>query len=153
MIQVDRQSDFFFGQIAVLPSSIRYEPLHIPYISTTVVEIDDDDELDSYVSMPRRTWRDVESQLSVEPPPGTDVKVLRSRNRAQEIIDSPSDLEPGLYEGGMKTWECSLELAGYLLESIQRLDPTASAIRGRRILEVSFRLLCWTDAVCLFPIY
>lgn len=31
-----------------------------------------------------------------------------------EYADDPSDLIPSVYEGGLKTWECSLDLAGYL---------------------------------------
>jgi len=30
------------------------------------------------------------------------------------FIDAPSDLVPGVYEGGLKTWECSVDLAAYL---------------------------------------
>jgi protein-histidine N-methyltransferase len=58
---------------------------------------------------------------------------------ALEFIEAPSDLVPGVYEGGLKTWECSIDLVNYLdgLEdgSIQR------DIHGKRILEVASSLL------------
>lgn len=47
-----------------------------------------------------------------------------------EYIDSPSDLVPGKYEGGFKTWEASHDLAEYLFAG------TKSA-KGHRVLEVS----------------
>lgn len=60
------------------------------------------------------------------------------RSQALEFLDAPSDLVPGVYEGGLKTWECSLDLVDYL-------DGTASGdARGRRVLEVCMYapLLC-----------
>lgn len=48
-----------------------------------------------------------------------DVKLqLISNELEKETVkyaDSPSDLIRGVYEGGLKTWECSLDLASYLL--------------------------------------
>jgi protein-histidine N-methyltransferase len=55
---------------------------------------------------------------------------VKDRIRALEFLDAPSDLVPGVYEGGLKTWECSLDLVDYL-------DSTNGGdIRGRRVLEV-----------------
>ncbi|GAA99868.1 uncharacterized protein L969DRAFT_91809 [Mixia osmundae IAM 14324] len=31
-----------------------------------------------------------------------------------EAVEAPTDLIPGVYEGGLKTWECSLDLVSYL---------------------------------------
>jgi len=50
---------------------------------------------------------------------------------ALEFIDNPSDLVPLVYEGGLKTWECSLDLASCL-----RRDGLAANAKGRRMLEV-----------------
>jgi len=50
-----------------------------------------------------------------------------------DFIDNPSDLVPGVYEGGLKTWECSLDLVDYL-EGLQ--DPELRDVRGKRILEL-----------------
>lgn len=46
---------------------------------------------------------------------------------AIEFASRPSDLVPRVYEGGMKTWECSLDLAGYVSDE---------GVRGKRILEL-----------------
>ncbi|KAG7086585.1 hypothetical protein E1B28_002531 [Marasmius oreades] len=52
---------------------------------------------------------------------------------ALAFIDQPSDLVPGVYEGGLKTWECSLDLVDYLDRS-KKTD--AFVARGKRILEI-----------------
>ena len=31
-----------------------------------------------------------------------------------QFLNAPSDLINGVYEGGLKTWECSLDMASYL---------------------------------------
>ena len=46
-------------------------------------------------------------------------------------LDAPSDLLPGVYEGGLKTWECSLDLVEYLESS-----GSFSEYSGNRVLEV-----------------
>jgi protein-histidine N-methyltransferase len=35
-------------------------------------------------------------------------------SESQEFVDAPSDLISGVYEGGLKTWECSFDLVSYL---------------------------------------
>ncbi|KAF9492580.1 hypothetical protein BDN71DRAFT_1451286 [Pleurotus eryngii] len=44
-----------------------------------------------------------------------------------KFIDSPSDLVPGVYEGGLKTWECALDLVDYL-ESSKIRSPMGKVI-------------------------
>ncbi|KAI4137542.1 MAG: hypothetical protein LQ340_008089, partial [Diploschistes diacapsis] len=53
------------------------------------------------------------------------------------------DLQPRLYEGGFKTWECSVDLARYLLASIEAgaLDLRANEGGGTRVVEVG-RTMC-----------
>jgi protein-histidine N-methyltransferase len=46
------------------------------------------------------------------------------------LVDAPADLVPGVYEGGLKTWECALDLAAYL-------DREFPRVRGLHVLEVS----------------
>jgi protein-histidine N-methyltransferase len=70
--------------------------------------------------------------------------------RTAAFVDAPADLVPGAYEGGLKTWECALDLAAYLdrdvLGSHSESEAAATAmatgrrIRGLRVLEVSCRL-------------
>ena len=51
-----------------------------------------------------------------------------------DFVDAPSDLVPGVYEGGLKTWECSLDLV-HCLDSIYGA-VISSTMHGKRILEV-----------------
>jgi protein-histidine N-methyltransferase len=50
---------------------------------------------------------------------------------ALQFLNAPSDLVPLVYEGGLKTWECSLDLASYLDSIGSQFD-----VRGKRVLEV-----------------
>jgi protein-histidine N-methyltransferase len=50
-----------------------------------------------------------------------------------EFASRPSDLVPRVYEGGMKTWECSLDLAGFVVGEMAGVGE----LRGKTILEVS----------------
>lgn len=57
-----------------------------------------------------------------------------------DFIEAPSDLVPGVYEGGLKTWECSMDLVDYLHDSIHGCGEvgkgSVGTVRGKRILEV-----------------
>lgn len=65
----------------------------------------------------------------------------KSREQApgERFIDEGSDLVKGVYEGGLKTWECSLDLVdcldqrGYTFDT----DLETERVRGKSILEVS----------------
>ena len=46
-------------------------------------------------------------------------------------LNSNSDLVRGVYEGGFKTWECSIDLVEYLSQLPKE------QISGKRVLEVS----------------
>ncbi|KAH8102261.1 hypothetical protein BXZ70DRAFT_890820 [Cristinia sonorae] len=50
-----------------------------------------------------------------------------------DFVEAPSDLVSGVYEGGLKTWECSLDLAAYIHGMLAR---DTKGIRYRRILEL-----------------
>lgn len=63
-------------------------------------------------------------------PEGSYTAPENEKNTALEFLDAPSDLVPGVYEGGLKTWECSLDLVGYL-DQIRETD-----VRGKSLLEV-----------------
>lgn len=47
-----------------------------------------------------------------------------------------SDVAAGLYEGGSKTWECSLDLAGVLVEDYEFLFAEDEGVEEVRIIEV-----------------
>ena len=54
-------------------------------------------------------------------------------------MDEATDLVKGVYEGGLKTWECSIDLVDHLdsigYSSVDKLD--VELIRGKSVLEVS----------------
>ena len=80
-------------QVEYLPESITFSPLEIAL------------DHGKTLTLLRRDLFDARFQLiSEEREVQTDL----------EFIDAPSDLVPGTYEGGLKTWECSLDLIRYL---------------------------------------
>ncbi|KIM42252.1 hypothetical protein M413DRAFT_70611 [Hebeloma cylindrosporum] len=97
-----------------LPRLISYSPLHIPLSS-----------LRKGITLSRRDLFDARFQLISEGA-GEEVDPIHSEEsvngptssiidrKALEFLDAPSDLVPGVYEGGLKAWECSLDLVDYL---------------------------------------
>ena len=66
-----------------------------------------------------------------------DSSILSTTDRkALEFLDAPSDLVPGVYEGGLKTWECSLDLVDYL-DGLKD-NSSFKGFSGCSILEVRF---------------
>lgn len=63
-----------------------------------------------------------EEEEEKEPKDRTDVLVY---------LDTPSDLLPGVYEGGLKTWECSLDVVEYLATS-----GRFPSYQGKRVVEL-----------------
>ena len=57
-----------------------------------------------------------------------------SESSALAFLDAPSDLVPGVYEGGLKTWECSIDLVNYL-DGVAGSSEGAY-FAGKRVLEV-----------------
>ena len=66
----------------------------------------------------------------------------------QANVDADSDLIPGVYEGGLKTWECALDL----VETLDALHTTAeegswsNRLQGKHVLELG----CGTALPSLF---
>lgn len=82
-------------QVENLPPLISYSPLNVPLRG------------DRCLKLMRRDLFDARFQLISESSTAETSKDL-------EFVDAPSDLVPGVYEGGLKTWECSSDLACYL---------------------------------------
>lgn len=85
------------------------------------------------IILPRRDLFDVRFQLLND----NDMDEMEEEGEAPrgiEFVDAPSDLVPGVYEGGLKTWECSVDLAAYLAHVVR---PN---VIGGRFLEVSTSL-------------
>ena len=108
------------------------------------------------VTLSRRDLFDVRFQLISDEDAATDLPQPFDNNEsssdgkkqhrhasALQFLGAPSDLIPHIYEGGLKTWECSTDLVEYL-DSIQ--DP--EGFRSKHILEVSYPLFCRLD--CLY---
>ncbi|RXW25076.1 hypothetical protein EST38_g785 [Candolleomyces aberdarensis] len=111
-----------------LPTLISYSPLSIPIPKTK-----------NTVNLVRRDLFDARFQLisegALDPFPEND-EDPKPKSTAVEpsiltYLDAPSDLLPGVYEGGLKTWECSLDLVEYLESS-----GSFSSYSGKRVVEL-----------------
>lgn len=82
------------------------------------------------------------------------IKVLSSH---QSRIDQTSDIIPGVYEGGYKVWECSLDLAQFMLhDNWNRILPSPSSssaielgcghgVPGMVALKLGYRSVVFSD--------
>jgi protein-histidine N-methyltransferase len=103
--------DLFDARFQVLTSSTEHD--------------DDDDDDDVEEGTPRRQGAAAAAAAAQE---------------EQTHVGAASDLLPGVYEGGLKTWECSLDLVA-ALDSLDRARTEAAGeawswLRGCRVLEV-----------------
>ncbi|KZV73910.1 hypothetical protein PENSPDRAFT_626633 [Peniophora sp. CONT] len=96
--------------LSTLPEALSYSRLRLP---------------DTYVFLARRDLFDARFQVIAAEDAGREKLAF---------LDAPSDLVPGKYEGGLKTWECSVDLAAYLESSVCKGD--GSWVRGKHILEL-----------------
>ncbi len=94
------------------------------------------------MTLARRDLYDVRYQLIAQEGEGNTGVHLEKSNNADgpdkaelSFVDNPSDLAPGLYEGGLKTWECSLDLVD-VLEAKVKSERGSGWVRGKRIFEV-----------------
>ncbi|CAK5281141.1 unnamed protein product [Mycena citricolor] len=110
-----------------LPPLISYSPLTIS-------------DAASNVTLARRDLFDARFQLISG---GRGDVESESADSALEFLDAPSDLVPGVYEGGLKTWECSVDLAGYL-DTLG--NDKGSRFAGKRVLEIG----CGTAVPSIF---
>ena len=84
------------------------------------------------ITLLRRDLYDARYQLISE----TEETDTSTEQPGLDFVDNPSDLVPGVYEGGLKTWECSLDL----VDCLSTIYSDISKLRGKRIIEVSGRL-------------
>ncbi|KAI0777357.1 hypothetical protein BD413DRAFT_490424 [Trametes elegans] len=116
------------SQISALPHTFSYSPLAVPLTSKRTVVL------------ARRDLFDARFQLIA-----ADEDVSREGGRSElDFLDAPSDLVPGVYEGGLKTWECSLDLVD-CLDMIYETE-TASNLKGKRVIELG----CGTSIPSLY---
>ncbi|THH20478.1 hypothetical protein EW146_g893 [Bondarzewia mesenterica] len=107
------------SQLDALPENVSYSPLNIPPSSGCTP-----------VTLARRDLFDARFQVIAQ-----DVgEEGDGKKGALGFLDAPSDLVPGVYEGGLKTWECSVDLAECLQEIVGKQGK--GWVIGKRILEV-----------------
>ncbi|KAG2039172.1 hypothetical protein BDR03DRAFT_991870 [Suillus americanus] len=117
-----------------LPSKISYSPITISLASG------------GELSLPRRDLFDARFQLisqNADDPDALEQQSINPRS-ALHFLDAPSDLVPLVYEGGLKTWECSLDLASYLDGISSQFD-----VSGKRVLEIG----CGTSIPSLYILH
>ncbi|KAF7315954.1 hypothetical protein MIND_00112200 [Mycena indigotica] len=125
LIQLESFSELSIAHLLeALPSQLSYSPVSIPLASTR-----------QRVTLARRDLFDARFQLiSVGTGADGDNKTeeTSSGSSALAFLDAPSDLIPGVYEGGLKTWECSLDLVNYL----DGVAGPSAYFQGKAVLEV-----------------
>ncbi|KAH9948000.1 hypothetical protein B0H21DRAFT_690826 [Amylocystis lapponica] len=121
--------------LSALPPAISFSPLVIPLSSGLTV------------TLPRRDLFDARFQvISLEV--SEDPSHAKDASGTQlDFLDAPSDLVPGVYEGGLKTWESSVDLVDHL-HSIYGSDR-ATSLRGKRVLELG----CGTAVPTLYLLH
>ena len=122
----------------MLPEALSYSPLTLPGGPSARGRT---------VTLARRDLFDARFQLLLAQGggggSGGDYSDARDHDeKTVAFVDAPADLVPGAYEGGLKTWECALDLAAYLdREDVvfgTRSGGGSRVVRGLRVLEVSF---------------
>ncbi|KAI0724844.1 hypothetical protein C8Q72DRAFT_786592, partial [Fomitopsis betulina] len=104
--------------LAYQPSTISFSPL--------IVKTSQHDT----VPLARRDLLDARFQLiSSGHEEASEDRPQTMAEDALGFLDAPSDLVPGVYEGGLKTWECSLDLVECLHSS---LGAKGDNIKGKR---------------------
>ena len=144
-------------QLKFLPPALSYSPITAP-LSHSEVRHKDSKPLDqgSYgsITLPRRDLYDARYQIITDDPTAAEECCEDKQHRAKlscadagknedelGFFDNPSDLVPGIYEGGLKTWECALSLVDHLDGLLYDQKRSSSEgkplfIHGKRILEV-----------------
>ncbi|KAG0031022.1 Histidine protein methyltransferase 1 [Podila clonocystis] len=130
-----------------LPSTLHYELAHIPVTKgsgagnavLTTLSTGAEKEV---VTLYKRNLEDVKFQMAQE---DDELEVEEIANKSNEptgttktsgpggvemlALAGKSDLVKGIYEGGLKTWECALDLVAYLAENKEPYD-------GKKVLEL-----------------
>lgn len=113
--------------LASLPDRISYSFVRIPSIasssssSSSNMQVNETGHTRTQDFMPRRDLFDARFQILHERLDERETEVgketAHSRREDVAVVGTESDLVPGLYEGGLKTWQCSVDLVG-ILDSI-----------------------------------
>ncbi|KAL5521496.1 hypothetical protein ACEPAF_2244 [Sanghuangporus sanghuang] len=150
--------------VQALPPAFSYSPLVIPLSSSKDATETSDPRIsgskkqgngkkarnESSVTLLRRDLFDARYQLISETDADSNINAIETMSgpaltvdtdNVLRLIDNPSDLVPGVYEGGLKTWECSLDLVDYLsglnLEKVEGVGVgSVACVRGKRVIEI-----------------
>jgi protein-histidine N-methyltransferase len=117
------------AQLSALPEALSYSPITLPAPAGS------GGTCRPGHTLARRDLFDVRFQLSLSHE--------QPDEQTTAFVDAPADLVPGTYEGGLKTWECALDLAAYLDRDVLKTQAGVAAatagrrVHGSRVLEVS----------------
>lgn len=141
-----------------LPSRISYSAIDVSLPSTSREGEGEGGGKGRVQRLLRRDLFDARFQMLIdeEEDEATDNGTAQKSTRQQMVdgkVDAHSDLVPGVYEGGLKTWECALDL----VETLDALHSTAShndssrstwshRLSGKHILELG----CGTSLPSVF---
>ncbi|KAK5940474.1 hypothetical protein PMZ80_006889 [Knufia obscura] len=118
-----------------LPSQISYNwldvPLHTDHAQPSLTGEERDGRERTSVKVPRREVHDIRQQLMAEvdlDDSGTDA--------TDSLLEglATGDLSTGIYEGGFKTWECAVDLAGFVTG--MNIDADGTGTGEQRIIEL-----------------
>ncbi|KAF8500441.1 hypothetical protein F5888DRAFT_1610248 [Russula emetica] len=104
--------------LSALPEAFSYSPITLPASAGSSTSSPGH-------TLVRRDLFDVRFQLSLSHE--------QPDEQTTAFVDAPADLVPGTYEGGLKTWECALDLAAYLDRDVLKAQAGVAAAAGRRV--------------------
>lgn len=118
-LDTDLKYPFDLAQFGTLPPSLSYCPLPLPsHVPSTVDPI------------VRRDMFDAQFQLLASATVDDDDSAPKAESWGPD-----TDLVKGVYEGGMKTWECAGDLVGVLSSETIKGEGW-KAVEGKKIMEV-----------------
>ncbi|WVO17420.1 hypothetical protein L204_105112 [Cryptococcus depauperatus] len=108
-----------------LPDAISYSPLHHPSLDTPVLRRD---LFDARFQLINRDFDDLKDSRT---------------NQEEEYVDAKTDLIPGLYEGGLKSWEGGVDLVEVLCHFVNKRqlgdgqdNALGEWVQGGKLLEI-----------------
>ncbi|PWN35254.1 uncharacterized protein FA14DRAFT_120326 [Meira miltonrushii] len=108
--------------ITSLPSKLSYTRIEVPVPQS-----------DETFYVYRRDLFDARFQMLHEDEEGSEEEQKKSEEWKSVMAGAATDLVPGVYEGGLKTWECSLDLAGVLA---QKLEQSPDFLQNKKVIEL-----------------
>ncbi|KAI5455523.1 hypothetical protein NCC49_000330 [Naganishia albida] len=116
--------------IEKLPPMISFSEMELPF-ETTGCKLYRRDLYDARFQVIDELDDDEEEDGPVKPEPEQEDQEM------SKYVDADTDLIPGTYEGGLKTWEGGMDLVEILEEQHHRIAGGLGAwVQGKRVLEV-----------------